>query len=206
MRSIADSFLVRPGHGSDVDVLRMRFGCDPALDATQLWMRVALRARGASRLRRILTPCLTSRLRASCAVALAILCGVSSRVAVPLQYESSHTRLLAITEEFEFHPGLPGWNFFYPKCGMGDARAKCSVGRPLGRKSFAGRIMLGAFAWTPPDRSGLEFGIALGEAASLAALPPGQAVLCLGCLGYLGSAAFASGRHARRNRYTTKRN
>ena len=36
MQPIADSFLVRPGHGSDVDVLRMRFGCDPALDARRV--------------------------------------------------------------------------------------------------------------------------------------------------------------------------
>lgn len=77
---------------------------------------------------------------------------------------------------------------------------------PFRKEFFAGRIMLGAFAWTLSDWGGLELGTALGEAASLAALPPGQAVLCLGCLGYLGSAAFAFGRRARRNRYTTKRN
>ncbi len=39
--------------------------------------------------------------------------------------------------------------------------------------------MLGAFAWTLSDWGGLELGTALGEAASLAALPPGQAALGL---------------------------
>lgn len=156
----------------------MRFGCDPALDARRVTgagrVSVAPHFNG-------LPPCLTFRLRASCAVALAILCGVSSRVAGPLQYEPSHTRLLAITEEFEFHPGVAWVEFFYPKCGMGDARAKCPVGRPLGRKSFAGRIMLGAFAWTPPDRGGLEFGYRSGRSgfAGCATAWPGGPVLGL---------------------------
>lgn len=127
MQPIADSFLVRPGRGSDVDVLRMRFGCDPALDAR--------RVTGAGRVSvaphfNALPPCLTSRLRASCAVALAILCGVSSRVAGPLQYESSHTRLLAITEEFEFHPGLPGWNFSIPNAGWVMRVRNAQLGAP----------------------------------------------------------------------------
>ena len=106
----------RLGRRCAANAFRMRpsFGCDPALDARRVTgagrVSVAPHFNG-------LPPCLTSRLRASCAVALAILCGVSSRVAGPLQYESSHTRLLAITEEFKFHPGLPGWNFSIPNAG-----------------------------------------------------------------------------------------
>ncbi len=153
-----------------------------------------------------LLPRLDARLRASCAAALAILCGVSSRVAEPLQYEPSHTRLLAITEEFKFHPGLPGWNFSVPNAGWGMRVRNAQLGAPYEGNPLPGRIMLGAFAWTLLDRGASNLGTALGEAASVAALPPGRAVLCLGCLGYLGSTAFASGRRARRNRYTTKRN
>lgn len=154
----------------------MRFGCDPALDAR--------RVTGAGRIS------VAPHFNALPHFLLAgKLCrGIGDFVwreqprcwAVTIRIPP-HTRLLAITEEFEFHPGLPGWNFFYPKCGMGDARAKCPVWRPLGRKSFAGRIMLGAFAWTPPDRGGLEFGHRSGRSglAGCATAWPGGPLLGL---------------------------
>ena len=55
------------------------------------------------------------------------------------------------------------------------------LGAPLGRKSFAGRIMLGAFAWTLPDRGGLEFGHRSGRSglAGFAFAWPGGPLLGL---------------------------
>lgn len=201
MQPIADSFLVRPGRGSDVDVLRMRFGCDPALDACCVTgagcALVAPHFNG-------LPPCLTSRLRASYAVALAILCGVSSRVAGPLQYESSHTRLLAITEEFEFHPGLPGWNFSIPNAGW-VMRVRNVQWAPLRKEILCGAHYAGRFR-PGAARSGRPRIWAPLWAKRPRWLRYRLARRPLGCLGYLDSAAFASGRRARRNRYTTKRN
>ena len=132
-----------------------------------------------------LPPRCASRLRASCAAALAILCGVSSRVAEPLQYESSHTRLLAITEEFKFHPGLPGWNFSVPNAGWGMRVRNAQLGAPYEGNPLPGRTLLGAFVWMLPDWAAPNLGAALDKIASLAALPSGQQVLCLGPFGLL---------------------
>lgn len=206
MQPITDSFLVRPGHGSDVDVLRMRFGCDSALDARRVTgagrVSVAPHFNG-------LPPCPTSRLRASCAVALAILCGVSSRVAEPLQYKPSHTRLLAITEEFKFHPGLPGWNFSVPNAGWGMHVRNAQLGAPYEGNPLPGRTILGVFAWTLPVWGGPSFGYRPGQSGLLAMPPLGQKVLCsarLALSGFLDSAVFAPERRARHERHTTKRN
>ena len=154
-------------------------------------------------------PRLGARLRASCAAALAILCGVSSRVAEPLQYEPFHTRLLAITEEFKFHPGLPGWNFSVPNAGWGMRVRNAQLGVPYEGNPLPGRTLLGVFAWTLPVRGGPSSGHRLGQSGLLAMSPPGQEVLCsarLALSGFLGSAAFAPGRRARHERRTTKRN
>lgn len=206
MQPIADSFLVRPGHGSDVDALRMRFGCDPALDARRVTgagrVSVAPHFNG-------LPPCLTSRLRASCAAALAILCDVSSRVAEPLQYEPSHTRLLAITEEFKFHPGLPGWNFSVPNAGWGMRVRNAQLGAPYEGNPLPGRTLLGVFAWALPVWGGPSSGYRPGQSGLLAMPPLGQKVLCsarLALSGFLGSAVFAPEQRARHERRTTKRN
>ena len=149
-----------------------------------------------------LLPRLDARLRASCAAALAILCGVSSRVAEPLQYEPSHTRLLAITEEFKFHPGLPGWNFSVPNAGWGMRVRNAQLGAPYEGNPLPGRTLLGVFAWKLPAWNDASFGCRPGQcsladcaAARLRGLCSARSVR-LTLSGFLGSAAFASGRRA----------
>ena len=158
-------------------------------------------------------PRLGARLRASCAAALAILCGVSSRVAEPLQYEPSHTRLLAITEEFKFHPGLPGWNFSVPNAGWGMRVRNVQLGAPYEGNPLPGRTLLGVFVWMRIVWSDSSFGRRSGRSglAGCATVWPGGPLLgtvrpALSCRAILAVRILHSGDARDANDITTKRN